>query len=541
MNEQGKKIFLRGKAKASAASLCAAGLVCSGFAGIAGFAAPQESFAADGSAITTGNETGSITVNGLQAGDVVNVYKIVDINYATSTKSLNYNYVSAIGADGVTVNGTKYTIEKYAELKDKLGSANAGSVNEDTRAVASALEAKVVGGTPTKSGTVANGATSVKIDGLALGQYAVTVQSAHQAGHADGNPQDRVYQAMTATVNAKANGTAGYVVEGANVNAKYTTEKIVKKTKDGTNGQNQTDSDTTDDYSIGDSVPFTVTTTVPVFSDSATNKTFEVGDKMESGLTFNGSVKVAVGATALAEGTDYTYAADGNGYKIKFVYDKIKKYAGQDITLSYSATVNSSAAVNGNGDKNKVTLTYASNPYSNSNQEDTDETTTYTYGIQIKKVDKTDANKVLSNAKFGVYSDAQCKNLVTWAADNSKGIKAFDGTITTDDTGYAYVTGLKEGTYYYKELTAPAGYQVDTQVRSFTVSKATATQDNKGTAGVTEKNYVAEGVVQDTPNIKLPITGGQGVLMLGGAAAVLVIGGVAIKLRNRRNDEDDEE
>ena len=62
----------------------------------------------------------------------------------------------------------------------------------------------------------------------------------------------------------------------------------------------------------------------------------------------------------------------------------------------------------------------------------------------------------LSGATYGIYSDAGCTSQV--------------GTLTTDSSGNSNVISLNEDTYYYKELTAPAGYEVDGAVKPIKVS-----------------------------------------------------------------------
>lgn len=62
----------------------------------------------------------------------------------------------------------------------------------------------------------------------------------------------------------------------------------------------------------------------------------------------------------------------------------------------------------------------------------------------------------LAGAVYGIYSDAGCSAQVT--------------TLTTDAGGNVAAVSLNAGTYYYKELTAPAGYALDSSVQSFTVT-----------------------------------------------------------------------
>lgn len=83
-------------------------------------------------------------------------------------------------------------------------------------------------------------------------------------------------------------------------------------------------------------------------------------------------------------------------------------------------------------------------------------------GIELQKADSnttlTQNNNCysLANARYGIYQDKTCTNLVA--------------SLTTDEKGYAK-TGLtlNAGTYYVKETAAPQGYALDPQVYSVTV------------------------------------------------------------------------
>lgn len=74
----------------------------------------------------------------------------------------------------------------------------------------------------------------------------------------------------------------------------------------------------------------------------------------------------------------------------------------------------------------------------------------------------TNSGDWLSGAKIGLYTDANCNYPVEAAK-------------TTDYSGKVTYTNLELGkTYYYKELTAPDGYVLDTTVHAVTVGEATA-------------------------------------------------------------------
>ena len=98
--------------------------------------------------------------------------------------------------------------------------------------------------------------------------------------------------------------------------------------------------------------------------------------------------------------------------------------------------------------------------------------------IVINKVDAKAGEKV-SGATFGIYTDAECEipaQAYTSATDGT----LTDAVITESATGKYTCTFLpiesKNGTkYYIKELTAPEGYYLDTDVHPVTLKTANAT------------------------------------------------------------------
>ncbi len=62
----------------------------------------------------------------------------------------------------------------------------------------------------------------------------------------------------------------------------------------------------------------------------------------------------------------------------------------------------------------------------------------------------------LEGARFGIYSDSECTKLID--------------TVTTNAKGRAESDTLEAGTYYLKELKAPAGYVLEQKARKFIVS-----------------------------------------------------------------------
>lgn len=82
--------------------------------------------------------------------------------------------------------------------------------------------------------------------------------------------------------------------------------------------------------------------------------------------------------------------------------------------------------------------------------------------LTVKKVDAADSTKVLAGASFALWQETngtvglQMAAVGTTAADTP----VTGGTCTTAASGTCTVTGLDFGTYYWQEVTPPAGYRM---------------------------------------------------------------------------------
>ena len=111
--------------------------------------------------------------------------------------------------------------------------------------------------------------------------------------------------------------------------------------------------------------------------------------------------------------------------------------------------------------------------------------------IVINKVDAKAGEKV-SGATFGIYTDAECEipaQAYTSATDGT----LTDAVITESATGKYTCNFLpiesKDGTkYYIKELTAPEGYYLDTNVHAVTLKTANATVSVSNEIGKSDFN-----------------------------------------------------
>lgn len=111
--------------------------------------------------------------------------------------------------------------------------------------------------------------------------------------------------------------------------------------------------------------------------------------------------------------------------------------------------------------------------------------------IVINKVDAKTGEKV-SGATFGIYTDAECEipaKAYTSATDDT----LTDAVITESATGkytcnFLPIESKNGTTYYVKELTAPEGYYLDTNVHAVTLKTANATVSVNNEIGKSDFN-----------------------------------------------------
>ena len=256
-------------------------------------------------------------------------------------------------------------------------------------------------------------------------------------------------------------------------------KKIVSDTLGNGETPNAVDGDV-DNVSIGDTVNFQITATVPENANLYNYFYFVINDTLDEGLTLNtDSITVykesVTDANKLTVTTDYLVKtgadADPESFQVGLV--DAKSLAGKDIIVTYSAVLNENATIGEVPNKNTSTVTFSNDPnhdYNGENdkpgfpaEEDLEATgetpisvtETYTTGIEIQKVDE-DGN-VLTGAEFTITGD-------------STEIVLVSSETFAEAAGGEYY-GLKDGTYtkqepvtadYMKEAPADAtkGYVV---------------------------------------------------------------------------------
>ena len=443
----------------------------------------------------------SITINNTSEtlsmeGNTYSAYKLFDVTYEESNTSTDNSYAyqiaeafkefSYVVGEGETQKTykDKELIKYLSELKNDSEALNAFSkaagkyINENNiQATASAK---------------ASGAKTVTIQVTDPGYYLVAA-----SGTAETNQTVEALCALTTTDPA------------ASVNLKADAPSIEKKidAATDTDPNNGNELVGANNASVGDKVPFVITSKVPVMKGY--NKYFfVVTDTLSEGLTFNNDIKITIGEEELNSSSAYAVtmyksvtkdgklsevtenANEARAFEVVFKNfiqykdnpdtETVEGKEKQEIKITYTATLNDKAKLGTEGNENSVKLTYSTNPNTNSNGDpenpdkpgpndpkgDTPEKKTYTYvtGIQLTKVDNSNIDPAqaskLQGAKFtitGTRNNFYIVNEEIYKEDrNGDSYLLKDGTYTMDaptaDTLHLYDAETVEGAKKYTKI-----------------------------------------------------------------------------------------
>ena len=308
----------------------------------------------------------------------------------------------------------------------------------------------------------------------------------------------------------------------------------LKKTAENAADYNKDNAKTT---AVGDTVTFKVETTIPTYGFVYEHPHFVVKDSLTDLKLKADTVKVE----GLTKGTDYTVETTDGSYTITFKEEYLKGLkAAKEIVITYDAIVTDSALKAVNEEDNKVTLEYSHDPKNQSDYDVNKDTTQhYTFSIDAEgagegqsvtgkktsevvkvgvKADGTPITETtqtsqitstekwegpLEGAKFGLYTDKACtKPYKAKKADGTEGTDAMVATTGAD--GRMNFKGLDAGTYYLKEISAPAGYVTNSDVHTIVIDAQTksvkVTEWWNGSAWVSTKptSGTAKEVTYDT-------------------------------------------
>ena len=278
---------------------------------------------------------------------------------------------------------------------------------------------------------------------------------------------------------------------------------------------------TTNDAKIGDTVEYKVEIKV---ADGA--QTYTVYDTMSTGLTFNsGSLKVTANDVVT---TDYTLTPTTNGFTLVLPETYVSTLTkGTTIMVTYNATLNKDAVIDGDGNTNEVKLGYG-------NHQNTvpSKVTTKSYQFDLVKVDGT-TNKLLDGAEFELADGETKLSFVKDANGNYRvattGEKGTTTTITVKN-GKVNIYGLAGKTYTLTETKAPDGYN-----KLVTPETVNLTDGSKASATIESETYVDGGVVvKNNAGTVLPSTGGMGTTLFYVIGGGLMVAAVVLLVTKKR-------
>lgn len=272
---------------------------------------------------------------------------------------------------------------------------------------------------------------------------------------------------------------------------------------------------------IGDIVEYKVEIKV---ADGA--QKYTVTDTMSKGLTFNNSSLKVTANDAVT--TDYTLTSTTNGFTLVLPETYVSTLTkGTTIIVTYNATLNKDAVIDGDGNANEVKLSYG-------NHQNTvpSKVTTKSYQFDLVKVDGT-TNKLLDGAEFELADGNTKLSFVKDTAGNYRVAAAGEDGATTTITvknGKVNIYGLAGKTYTLTETKAPDGY--NKLATSETVNLA---DGSKTHATIVDSVYKDGGVVvENHAGTVLPSTGGMGTTLFYVIGGGLMVAAVVLLVTKKR-------
>ena len=475
---------------------CSAALVLTTLP-IAAIAAPTSS---------TNVQDSKVTITGLNPGDTVTAYLIADADI-DAQNNLSYTFEA-------NVPEAYNTVEKLTAI---TSDGNAFKQNSVMQNAAGAIAASIATGEGCTD-AVASTEGSAELT-LGSGYYLVRVSAT--------SGESYVYQNMIIDVSPKALANGTYAAKDDQAVDVKKTEVTVKK------GVGEDYAERTDLYTVGDKVPFRVSTAIPNYPADSLNATFVIGDAPTAGLKIDVDT-IKVNGTPVADFKGCNFIGNENGYEITFDKEYILANPGASIEVTYGAQLTSDAFSRDADDVtgNTATVKFNPNPYDAMTVTPNSTTKVQTYGYVFPKVGQDGtSDKALEGAVFTLYD--QDGNEV-----KDENGRALTSTSTiVNGKAYVYFEDLGAGTYTAKETTVPAGY-LKAPDQKFTLNAEVCKHDNPATTDMVENNYlVSDDNVVDPSAPNLPVTGGAGTFAITAAGVVLVCGSLVLVARSRRREE----
>ncbi|CAN7425825.1 SpaH/EbpB family LPXTG-anchored major pilin [Microbacterium sp. LjRoot45] len=371
-------------------------------------------------------------------------------------------------------------------------------------------------GTPIVLTTAADGSTPTQ--SLPNGAYLVVETDSSGATLPDGSPANVILEAAPFVVTVPVPLGNGEWNSDVNVYPKNSLTQVAKTVDD------------PDGSGLGSTVTWSIEATVPALPDGESFTEFHFVDTLDGRLEYTAPARLTLDGTPLTFTETHVGAdAEGLGGTVTVTLDAAS-LAALEAAPGGSLVLELDTIVRGTGDIPNTGTVFINEP-TTGNGTDTNTVNTYWGAVEILKHAEGDVNAVLTGAVFSVYPTE---------ADANAGTNAIvvDGetTFTTAADGTVVIPGLWAGadaagsvTYYLKELEAPDGY----------ITSGTPIPVVVSAASLATPVEVAVPNPQE-PAISLPLTGGNGtlVLMSAGVGLVALAVGLAVLAARRRRHAD---
>lgn len=433
---------------------------------------------------------GSITIDGTVSGETYTIYRMFKLD-SYNAESNTYSYTvesdwegffkTGAGGNYITLDGQNHPTWTAADENDST------TVAAFAKAALAWAKQKGIQSAGTQEG---NG-SSITFSNLDLGYYLVDSSLGALCGLNTTNPD--------ATIKEK--------------NEKPEIKKEVQTSAGDWGSENNA--------KIGDTVEYKVEIKV---ADGA--QKYTVTDTMSKSLTFNNSSLKVTANDAVT--TDYTLTPTTNGFTLELPESYVSTLTkGTTIIVTYNATLNKDAVIDGDGNTNEVKLGYG-------NHQNTvpSKVTTKSYQFDLVKVDGT-TNKLLDGAEFELADGETKLSFVKDDAGNYRVATTGDEGATTTITvkgGKVNIYGLAGKAYTLTEIKAPDGY--NKLVTSETVNLA---DGSMASATIESETYVDGGVVvKNNAGTVLPSTGGMGTTLFYVIGGGLMVAAVVLLVTKKR-------